>query len=106
MYDRDRSGTDYHEIVRGQWNGEDYWSDSSLYISDSCLKETGLLCLLRDSIGEYDRYGVTEISERQWSLLMRKAEKAQGEALTAAREIDDWVREGEAHDPVITVIGI
>ena len=62
--------------------------------------------LLLCSIPEYNPFGETCVSKKQWSQITGMAEKAGGELLELVREADSWVKNVFAEFGVFTIIGL
>ena len=63
----EREGTAYHEFFGGKWDGETFWSDSSLYLPDDIFfSHWDFAAAIKGVVDSYDPYGETEISAAEW----------------------------------------
>lgn len=71
--DRIRSGsTCYIELQKGPFNGE-FWLDDSLNISEDKWEEYKLTELFRDTVPEFDYYGISLVEGYTWAKIISKA---------------------------------
>lgn len=95
-------GTDCHEFFSGEWDGR-FWNGDSIYIYDDILRESGLSRLLRRMIPDYSPYDSTEVFPADWEKLRDAAE---GAAVEALKEAEEWVRSSFSAHGSFTILGI
>ncbi|MBR1529842.1 MAG: hypothetical protein IJ642_11145 [Oscillospiraceae bacterium] len=104
--EQERENTCYHEWQKGHFDGVSFWKNDSLLISEDMHYKLGLEELFKIIIPEYDPLGETEVSEKQWILLMQKASELGGEVLECLQEADKWVNNTLKEYYMFTMIGM
>lgn len=100
----ERDGTCYHEFQKGKWNDE-FWFEDSIYLSDDFMSRD-LYELISACAPEYDPYGVTVITRRQWNDICALAKNHAPETAAIIAEADVWARENFKTNDVFTILGI
>lgn len=103
--EKDRTGTCYHEFIKGTYKGE-HWVEDSLLLHDDIMQELKLKSLLKKVIPDYDPYGITVINALQWNQLCQYANEASEALQEAVSQLDQWVREAFETESVISILGI
>ena len=100
----EREGTCYHEFQKGEWNDE-FWFEDSIYLSDDFMSRD-LFELISACAPEYDPYGVTVITRRQWNDICTLAENHTPETAAIIAEANIWVQEIFKEYMVFSILGI
>ncbi len=95
-------GTDWHEFYRGKWDSK-FWSDSSLYIDDDTMRDSGLGRLLREQIPGYSKYGISVVSAEQWERILTSAE---GDTAQVIAEAAQWALDALEECGYFTILGL
>ena len=102
----ERRGSYYHEFFKGKWDGKTFWKNDSIYLNDNILSQLEIGSIILSVIPEYDPYGVTKVSEREWKAILNEAERIGGDAYTAILEANEWVIDNFNTHTVFTILGI
>lgn len=97
----------YHEFFQGEWDGETFWSETSLYLHDDHMTELGLYRnLFAKAIPNFDRYANFKVSREDWENITRLAGELGGGILGLIEELTPWAEDNFRKYEVFTVIGI
>ncbi|MBP2110287.1 hypothetical protein J2Z70_000426 [Paenibacillus silagei] len=99
------TGHDVFELMQGRLI-KSHWLDSSIFITEECLGETGLVEVLIHSLGDFNYYGPTEVSSSDWQII-RQIVYSSKSALTQqlVSEIDNWTKDCFENSTCFTICG-
>lgn len=101
------SGTCYHEFAMGEWHGETFWREDSIYLHDDVLYEhAGFAEAITKVIPEYDPYGEVTIDRDQWKMIGCYVENRDAVVVELYREANQWALSAFTKHNVITILGI
>lgn len=107
--EREQTGsTCFHEFYKGKWDEEKmiFWSEDSLYLDDDVMYSLKLGRLFYAVNSEYDRCGVTEITEMMWNKVSSLAAAEGGELAAAVKELAPWAEANFKEHRIFTILGI
>lgn len=100
-----RKSGDYHEFVRGSWDGKTFWSDDYIFLDDDTLNEY-LAALFYAVSPAYYPYGPSEITRAEWGEISRRAEELGGETQAIIQELSPWAEDNFKTESIFTILGI
>ena len=106
IYDHERINTGYHEFQKGRFDGQTFWKNDSISLSDDLLVSLNLESLLVNVIPNYTTYSEFEIDTKLWNEIMLKAQQIGGEVLDCILEANEWVKNTYLEYDVFTIIGV
>lgn len=107
VFDRDRKGTCYHEFYKGKWDEVTFWKTDSLCLDDDVLTENiGFIEAIRAVIPDYDPYGVTGITEKQWHKIGDFIIEKDDSSKALYYEANRWLKKVFAQYGCFTILGI
>lgn len=107
VFDRDRDGTCYHEFYKGKWDEKTFWKSDSLCLDDDILSDNiGFVEAIKEVEPNYDPYGVTEISAKQWKEIGRLVINKDNGSIALYQEADRWLKKVFREYDCFTILGI
>jgi len=105
---QDRQGSCYHEFYQGTWDRKKmvFWHKESICISDYNFNMTGLAKLIAEIIPEYDPYGMTIVTRKDWDMIAERAAATGGELADAVTEANEWTKQNFRRHKVFTILGL
>jgi len=99
-------GHDVFEFMRGHLK-EEHWLESSIYMTEEIFQAANLEEILTTTIGNFNYYGPTEITEQDWNRIRKAADVSNSEiAKIVISEIDDWSKDCFQTETCFTICGI
>lgn len=96
--------TCYFEFQNGKFKNK-FWLKDSLCLHADVFDELMLYRLFSSSIEDFDYYGVNEVSEEQWNIILKNAkEDEQWESVI--EELRPWAEECFKKHKYFTICGI
>ena len=107
VFDKDREGTCYHEFYKGKWDEKTFWKSDSLCLYDDILYDNiGFVEAIREVLPNYDPYGVTEISAKQWKEIGSFIINKDISSIALYQEADGWLKKVFQEYDCFTILGI
>lgn len=104
-YDRIKSGsTCFIEFQKGPFRGE-FWLDDSINISEETWEALNLTPLFKETVPDFDYYGISLIEAYTWAAIVAKAEEDEGWSLFV-NEVSEWVNDSIKESMVVSVCGM
>ncbi len=95
------------EFRRGAYREEDpHWQEDSICLYADLFDELELYPLFQKAVPQFDYYGPTEVSRKQWQALYQLAKECGGRKEQAIEELAPWVLGWLRTEEVFTVLGI
>ena len=87
---REKSGsTSYYEFQKGAFRNR-FWLPDSMYLSAETFDRSDLGRLLRAVLPQFDAFGVSRVTKRQWEALRRMAELSEEDTRAMVEELTPW----------------
>ena len=104
----ERQGSCYYEFFAGEWKSRrmKFWDKSSICISAENWSETGFEALISAIVEDYKPYGPSKVREKEWKLILQKAEIIGGELWMAVSEAKEWAVQNFSQNEIFTILGI
>ncbi len=102
---RNTNSTCFFEFQRGN-SAETFWCNDSVSISDTFWDELNFTDLFKSVCCDFDYYGRTVVTHRQWNIIKKLAEKNGGAQYEAVKELLPWVDECLLKYDEFTICGL
>lgn len=97
--------TCYFEFQKGPYHDK-CWRNDSINISDALWEKYDLSDLILRVNGNFDYYGITEITKNQWNEIVELSRKSEGVWGKIIAEAVPWAEECFHDYDVISIIGM
>lgn len=95
------------EFRKGAYREEDpHWQEDSLCLYADLFDELELYPLFQKAVPQFDYYGSTEVSRKQWQALYQLVKECGGRKEQAIAELAPWVSDCLRTEEVFTIFGI
>lgn len=98
-------GTCYFEFQYGRFRHK-HWLGRSVYMHAEVFDALNLFELFTEAIPEFDYFGVTEVTPKQYEKLRELAKARGGEVDAVFAELDSWTKNCFLTENVFSVLGI
>lgn len=95
----------YFEFQKGVYQDE-CWLPDSISIYAGLWDGFDLSNLIRQAIGEFNYYGPTVVTRRQWNEIVKTAQRSGGVWKAVVEEAVPWVNDCFKEYDVFTILGI
>lgn len=103
----DRKGTCYHEYLQGEWNGDTFWAEDSLYLHDDWMCDLDLYRkLFSKAIAGFDPYRDITVTRASWEKILEIAQAEDGQVAEFIEELRPWAEENFQKYEIFTILGI
>ena len=97
--------TCYLEFQAGRYHDK-CWLDTSISIRDELWDKYHVSKLIREVIPEFDFYGVTVITKKQWNSIVAKSQTDECACREIIAEAIPWAEKCFETNDVFTIVGI
>ncbi len=100
--------TDYLEFYPGVQEEDEvsFWNDDSLLINEDIFDEIGLGAFFDQNLKDFDFYGITYVSLKEWESLFSKVENESEKVQEGMKELADWLKGVFKEQPGFTILGL
>ena len=115
----ERTSTAYHEFYMGKWDGQTFWRDDSIFLSDDLLEDNrAFFRAIKSVVPYFDPYGVTEISINAWDRIGEIIANTDSDMNSQTdtedvchmaemyAEADKWVKQNCTDEECFTILGL
>ena len=96
--------TSYFEFQKGHYTT--CWCENSINICTWVWDEYEMSGLIRQVIKDFDYYGITEVTKKQWNRLVELSKATSAKAEPILMEAASWAEECFKENEVFTIIGM
>ena len=96
--------TSYFEFQKGHYTT--CWCENSINICTWLWDEYEMSGLIRQVIKDFDYYGITEVTKKQWNRLVELSKATSAKAEPILMEAASWAEECFKENEVFTIIGM
>ena len=96
--------TSYFEFQKGHYTT--CWCENSINIRTWLWDEYEMSGLIRQVIKDFDYYGITEVTKKQWNRLVELSKATSAKAEPILMEAASWAEECFKENEVFTIIGM
>lgn len=102
----DRKGSCYYEFYKGEWDENTFWKDDSICINDDDIYDSELDNIIIGFVPNYDPFGETVVTFRQWEQIKNAAISAGGKAAEIVQEAEEWMVDTFSKHNIFTILGL
>lgn len=97
--------TCFFEFQKGYYHDR-CWLDGSISIRDTLWEKFSLSDLFRSALDEFDAFGITVITKKQWEEIVKIADQADPIWREVVEDAASWVTECFAEYEVFSILGM
>lgn len=95
----------YFEFQKGEYDNR-CWKIDSINISEGVWNEYELSDLFKKAIPDFDYYGVTRVSLKQWKKILKICVNKRHKSVCVINDMKDWVNECFKSFDCFTICGL
>ncbi len=103
---KERKDSCYYEFYKGKWDNKTFWKEDSICIHDNHLLDSDFDRIIIEIIPEFNPFGKTEITKKQWKKIKNKSISVGGKAEIIVKEADEWINDTFAVYDIFTILGL
>ncbi|MBQ2605217.1 MAG: hypothetical protein VZR27_00010 [Acutalibacteraceae bacterium] len=101
--EREKNSTAYFEFQKGTYSGT-VWQDDSILLEDELFDEYNLSKLFKAVLSDFDYYGITVFTRKDWLRICELAKNTAAEELLI--ELSPWIDDCFSEYETVSLLGL